>query len=420
MFQTLRNAWKEPDIRKKILMTLLLLLIYRLGSFIPVAGINVEFVKAEMGKYSILGFMDILSGGSTGNWTAFAMGIIPYINASIIMQLLTVALPKLEAMAKEGEEGRKKIAQITRYFTVVLAFVQSIGILVGLGSGAMINPTIWNYILVGLSLTAGTAFVMWLGEKITEYGIGNGMSLLVFIGIISGVPSIIQSAFDLGTQNTSMFYISVAFFIGLVLVIAAVVFIDQGQRRIPVQYAKRVVGRKMYGGQSTHIPMKVNSSGVLPLIFASSLIYFPFLIIDFFQKSDFVLWIKSNLGPSTVPYVIVYAVLIIFFCFFYSMITFNPAEVAKNLQQYGGYILGLRPGKSTAEFLTRVTTRLTFIGGIFLVVLAVLPQLFIGATGGLAGAFGPTSVLIVVSVALESSKQLESQLMMRHYKGFLK
>ena len=423
MFETLKNAWKIEDLRKKILFTLVMLLVYRIGTFIPVPGVDSSYIKAIIEQGGLLGFFDIISGGAFGNFTIFAMSITPYINSSIIMQLLTVAIPKLERLAKEGEEGRKKIAQYTRYFTVILAFVQAFGITYGLArnAGALLQNNIWTYLVVSLTLTAGTAFLMWLGEQITEKGIGNGISLIIFTSIISRAPvAVIQLwnlAFRAKTINPLYLPLIVVFMIAL---IAGVIFIDLGQRRIPVQYSKRVVGRKMYGGQSTHIPMKVNSSGVLPIIFAVSILAVPQTIAQFMSpESGFVQWVQKWFTEEKGLYAAIYALLILFFTYFYTQITFNPVEIADNLKQYGGFVQGIRPGKPTSDYLLRISNRLTLVGAIFLALVAILP---IAATAitKVPMAFGGTAILIIVGVALETSKQLEAQMLMRHYKGFLK
>ncbi|MEA5002830.1 MAG: preprotein translocase subunit SecY [Christensenella sp.] len=417
MFKTIANAWKIPDIRNKILFTLLMLLVYRIGAFIPIPGVNIEFIQSQVGQYEVLGFLNLFSGGSLSNMTIFALGITPYINSSIIMNLLTVAIPKLERMAKD-EDGRKKIASITRYFAVILGLVQAIGIMLGLGAQAVENTQPFTYITIVLCLTAGTALIMWIGERITEKGIGNGISLLIFISIVSGMPGMLRTMLE-GVGNGSINFWLFVLVIGLAfLIVLGITFVDLGERRIPVQYAKRVVGRKMYGGQSTHIPMKVNQSGVMPLIFAITILMLPGMIGQFWPESGFYAWYQAWAGPGTVLYGIVYALLILFFSYFYSQIAFNPVDVSKNLQQNGGFIPGIRPGKPTSDYLAKILSRITLFGAIFLAVVAAVPTFFTFMTG-VASVFGATSVLIMVSVALETTKQLESQMMMRHYKGFL-
>lgn len=420
MIDTLRNAWKIEDIKKKIIFTLAMLLIYRIGSFIPVPFIDSSFIQNLVGQNNLLGLLDIISGGAFGNYTIFAMGITPYINSSIIMQLLQVAIPKLEQLAKEGEEGQKKITQYTRYLTIVLAFVQSAGITYGLANQAMTNRSLWAFFVVAMTLTAGTAFLMWLGEQITENGIGNGISMIIFASIVSKLPIAVISLWNMAFVAQTISPWSLPLIVVFVLaLVTGVVFIDMGQRRIPVQYAKRVVGRKMYGGQSTHIPIKVNSSGVLPIIFAVSLLSLPQTIGFFFPESGFYRFIMAHFSQQSAAYAIVYALLIVFFTFFYTQISFNPIEVANNLRQYGGFVQGIRPGRPTSDYLLRISNRITLVGSLFLAAVAVIPIMVAGFTK-IPMYLQGTSILILVSVALETSQQLESQMLMRHYKGFLK
>ena len=423
MFETFKNAWKIEDLRKKILYTLMMLLVYRVGSFIPVPGVDSSFIKNLIDQGGLLGFFDIMSGGAFGNFTIFALSVTPYINSSIIMQLLTVAIPKLERLSKEGEDGRKKIARYTRYFTVVLAFLQAFGITFGLArsAGALLQNNAWTYIVVSLTLTAGTAFLMWLGEQITDKGIGNGVSLIIFTSIISRAPVSVVKLWNLAFRAKSIhpayLLLMVVFMIALIV---GVIFIDQGERRIPVQYSKRVVGRKMYGGQSTHIPMKVNSSGVLPIIFAVSILAVPQTIAQFMsQDSGFVLWVQKWFTQDKPLYAVLYALLIVFFTYFYTQITFNPVDIADNLKQYGGFVQGIRPGKPTSEYLVRISNRLTLVGAIYLALVAILP-IALTAITKVPMSFGGTAILILVGVALETTKELEAQMLMRHYKGFLK
>ena len=393
-------------------------------AFIPVPFIDASHIKSLVGEGNLLGLLDIITGGAFANYTIFAMGITPYINSSIIMQLLTVAIPKLEQLSKEGEEGQKKITQYTRYLTIGLAFVQSIGITYGLANQAggqiMKYNSAWVYFVVALTLTAGTAFLMWLGEQITEKGIGNGISMIIFASIVSRIPvaavSLWNLAFEVGTISPWSLPFIVIFIVAL---IAGVVFIDMGQRRIPVQYAKRVVGRKVYGGQSTHIPLKVNSSGVLPIIFAVSLLSLPQTIGYFFPDSGFYRFIEAHFSQSSAAYAVTYALLIVFFTFFYSQISFNPIEVANNLKQYGGFVQGIRPGKPTSDYLLRISNRITLVGSLFLAAVAIIP-IAVASITKIPMYLQGTSILILVSVALETSKQLEAQMVMRHYKGFLK
>ena len=425
MFKTFINAFKIKDIRKKILMTLLLIVIYRLGCFIPIPGVNVALLSEAVQSYDILGFLDLLTGSSFSQFTLFAMGISPYITASIILQLLTIAIPSLERLSKE-EDGREKIERITRYTGIGLALVQSIGIFVGLQNSAKpgtsyLASTLPDWMalaVIGICATAGTAILMWLGERITEKGIGNGISMLIFASIVSRVPQTVigwvQQLFT-GVMKAWAFAILLVLIVGM---ITLVVYVDQAQRRIPVQYAKRVVGRKMYGGQSTYLPIKANANGVLPLIFAMTLIQFPGMIAQFWPNSRFYSFYTTYLGASSVVYFLVYALLIIAFGYFYSAITFNPVEMSKNLQQNGGFIPGIRPGKPTGDYLAKISGRLTLFGSLFLAVIAILPTIALHSLGQTT-AFGATSILIMVSVAIETTDQLESHMLMRHYKGFL-
>ncbi len=433
MLSAFRNAFKIPDLRNKILFTLLVIMIYRLGSHIPLPGIDfdqVERLKSEAEQGGIYGLINLFSGGALTNFAIFALGIMPYITSSIIMQLLTVVIPRLEAYAKEGEQGQKKITQYTRYMTVVLALLQSLGIVVTANSGRLFqtasgqgiqdffgaNITPARTFLVVLTLTAGTAMIMWLGELITQRGIGNGMSMLIFASIISRFPS----------ESTQIYAQAKAFKTGAIAalgigIVVAVVLVEQAQRRIPVQYAKRVVGRKLYGGSSTYIPLKVNQAGVIPIIFASSLLYLPVLASTIMQNEGFRAWVERNLASGDHPlYILTYFLLIVFFTYFYTAITFNPVDVADNMKKYGGFIPGIRPGRPTAEYLDHILTRITLPGSAFLASIAVLPFIVQGVWDIRAFPFGGTAVLIVVGVGLETMKQLESQLLMRHYEGFLK
>jgi preprotein translocase subunit SecY len=421
VLQILRNAWKIPDLRKKILYTILMLIIFRFGSFIPVPGMNREALQKLIGAGDTLfGLMDTLTGGAFGNATIFAMGISPYINASIIMQLLTVAIPSLERLAKEGEEGRKVIAQYTRYGAVVLGFIQAAGLYFGL-KGAINEASVFFFIIITLTFTAGTAFLMWLGEQITEKGIGNGISLIIFAGIVSRLPTSATNMYGnylAGELNIFTIVLFVAFALA---VIAAIVVMNQAERRVPVQYAKRVVGRKMYGGQSTHIPIKVTLAGVIPIIFAMSIMAFPSTIIQFVgnpQPGTFLYKFMNFISPQNWFYGVFYFLIIIFFTYFYTAIVFNPVEVANNMKKNGGFVPGIRPGKPTSDYINKVLTRITLVGALFLALIAVLP-IFLSTQVGMSVAFGGTGLLIVVGVALETVKELESQMLMRHYKGFL-
>ena len=418
MFNTIRNAWKIPDLRKKMVFTLLMLVVFRLGSFIPVPGMNTEALASLIESGGLLGFFDVISGGAFKNFAIFAMNITPYINPSIIMQLLTIAIPSLEALAKEGEEGRKKIAQYTRYGTVVLALIQATALSIGL-KGYLLKTDFMSVTLVALSLTAGTAFLMWLGELITEKGVGNGISLIIFAGIVSRIPVGANQIFQLYKAKTASIFEIIGFVILAIIIIMGVVMIQEGQRRIPVQYAKRVVGRKMYGGQSSHIPLKVNQAGVIPVIFAMSIIEFPKQIVGFFPGSGAYAFFNKYFAWGTWLHGILYALLIIGFTYFYTAVTFNPVEVSNNIKKYGGFIPGIRPGKPTSDFIQRSLSRITLVGAIFLALIAILP-IFIMAFTNIKIFFGSTSLLIVVSVAMETVKQIEAQMIMRNYQGFLK
>ncbi len=419
MFEIFKNAWKVKDLRKKILYTLVLLFVYRMGSFIPVPGVNTEFFQNFVGNSDLWSMLDVFNGGALKNFTIFATGITPYITASIVMTLLAVAIPALERLQKQGTEGRKKISQITRYVGLGLAFSQSLGIMLTAGRTSLLNPVWYMFIFIAFIHAAGTAFAMWLGEHITEKGIGNGISLLIFINIISRFPSQIISGIKAVIAGNASGWLIPLIAVGVLALIAAIVLINLGERRVPVQYAKKVVGRKMYGGQSTYIPMRVNNSGVLPLIFAVTIVQFPSLIIRFFfaEKQWAINYVRI-MSTSSWQYAVVIALFIMAFAYFYSTIQFNPIEVSKNIQQYGGFIPGIRPGKPTSSYLARVSNRITFFSALFLAFLAMIPIIITANTAG-ASPIQSTSMLIMVSVGLETAKQLESQMMMRHYKGFL-
>lgn len=435
----LKNAFGTKEIRVKIWATLLLLLVYRIGCFVPVPGLNVSVISQALEQSSAASFLNVISaitGGSLSQGTLFALGIIPFINSFIIMQLLTLIIPKLEEMSKDGEEGRKKITQITRYVAIVLGAIQAIGIAFMWKNyidpiyGMQKNWLAMIYVIV--ILVGGSVMVMWLGERITEYGIGNGTSLIIFVGILSTAGTSLLNAFRTVPTDPNKLWNIFGFLILVVALFAFIVFMDGGERRITVQYAKQVKGNKMYGGQTTFIPIRVNASGVMPIIFASSFIMFPQMIISFIPKlaeSKFGVWWMRNLTTSggtwwgSLIYYIFLVVFIIFFAYFYSMIQFNPEDVSKNIQQYGGFIPGIRPGKPTSDYLKRINNRITLFGAIFLSIICVIPTFLFNVIGkdiGLSSAFSATGLLIVVSVALEFNKSLESQIMMRHYKGFLK
>lgn len=437
MFETLKNAFKTKEIRVKIFLTLALLLVYRIGCYIPLPGINAAKIEeAILGTSAGGDFLSILStmtGGSMQNGTLFALGILPFINAFIIMQLLTLAIPKLERLSKEGELGRKKLTQITRYFAIVLAVVQAIGIIFTWKSYGAIDQIfgdgqaslVMTMISIVILLVAGSTMVMWLGERMTEYGIGNGTSLIIFVGILSSFGVSLAKSFKMVGEQWTYIWNIIGFLIIVFLIFLFIVFTDLSERRVMVQYAKQIKGNKMYGGRSTHIPIRVNSGGVMPIIFASSICMFPQMIMSFWPTSNAYVWYAQHMGSGTWPYYVFLAVFIIFFSYFYSMIQFNPDEIAKNIQQSGGLIMGIRAGKPTADYLRRVNNRIVLVGALFLAVLALVPTFIFQALSdngalGFGSAFSATGLLIVVSVALELNKQLESQIMMRHYKGFLK
>lgn len=425
LLKTLSKAWKIEETRSKLIFTLLMLLIYRIGSNIPVPGIDRAYL-AQMfsGETGLFDLFDLFSGGAFSNFTIFALSITPYITASIIVQLLTVAFPYFERLAKEGAEGRKKMAQITRYMSVVLALIQAIGLTIGLFRKAIINPNAFTMITIIVILTAGSTFLMWLGEEINDKGVGNGISLLIFGGIVARIPTMIRGL-SVKIKGGELSIIAIiAIVIISILIVMVVIEMQQGVRKIPVQYAKRVVGRKMYGGQSTHIPMKVNQAGVIPIIFALSLLQFPLTITYFFPGTKFTDFVTKYLSPSGNPGVWVYAVLnvllIMMFTYFYTIITFNPKEVADQMRANGGFIPGIRPGMATIEYLSRIMSRLCLAGGIFLAAVATLPTIINQFTPLNNLAFGGTSLLIMVGVALDTVQQLENQMLMRNYQGFLK
>ena len=438
MFKTIKNALKTPDVRKRILYTLLLIVIFRLGCYITVPGVNSIVLNQAMGTgEGIAGLIDIISGGAFSRFSIFAMSISPYITASIVIQLLAMIIPALEKLTKEGgEEGRKKINKYTKMLTLVLATVEAIGIFLSYKStGVFINSDFSTASMIVISLVAGTSILMWLGDEITNKGIGNGISVIIFVGIISGLPSFANTLWNLifassGFSTTGLL-MTIGILIGAIILIAGVVFVQQAERRVPVQYSKKVVGRKMVGAQSTHIPLKLAMAGVMPIIFASSFLTFPAMIIQIFvsdiaTKTGFLAGLykfsiatsSSSVGIGyTIANALVYLILIMAFTFFYTYATFNPAEVSNNIKKNGGFIPGIRAGKPTTEYLSSIISKLTWFGGLFLAIIAILPMLLRFTSLNIA--FGGTSILIVVGVALETVQQLESQLVMRHYKGFL-
>ncbi len=427
-----QNIPKIPELRKRIIITFLLLAVYRVGVHVPTPGIDGTALAAFFAQHKegMLGLMDMFSGGALQNLSVFALGIMPYISASIILQLLTVVVPYLEKLKKEGEAGRKKITQYTRYGTVLLSVIQGFGISVGLekmtgpaGSPVVLTPG-WGFRLMTIiTLTAGTAFLMWLGEQITERGIGNGISMIIFAGIVARLPAATVNTIRL-MQTGEMGPVTILFILALmIVVVACIIYMERAQRRIPVQYPKRVVGRKMYGGQSTHLPLKINTAGVIPPIFASSILMFPLTVVNFIPKNvlesyPLIEAIIQQLNPGQMAYNVVYVAFIIFFCFFYTAVTFNPVDVADNMKKQGGFVPGIRPGKKTAEYIDWVLTRITFIGALYIAAVCVLPTILIHKFN-MPFYFGGTALLIVVGVALDTVGQMESHLLVRHYDGFL-
>ncbi|MBI5213389.1 MAG: preprotein translocase subunit SecY [Nitrospirae bacterium] len=421
---SIRNIFRIPELKIRILFTLSLLIVYRIGAHVPTPGINGEALSkflVEKGG-ALMGFFDMFSGGALSRVTIFALGIMPYISASIIFQLLTVVIPALGKIAKEGDAGRKKITRYTRYATVVIAAIQSLGIAIGIEGmqgGQFIQNPGWSFrLLTMITLTSGTAFLMWLGEQITERGIGNGISLIIFAGIVARFPNAIVSTFNLvRAGELSIFF--VFFLVAMMfLVVGGIIFIERGQRKIPVQYARRIVGKKMFGGQTTHLPLKVNTSGVIPPIFASSIIMFPATIAGFIAI-PWVQGIAKQLSPGTAMYTVMYVGMIFFFSYFYTAVIFNPVDIAENLQKHGGFIPGIRPGQKTSEYIYRVLTRLTFVGAVYLSVVCIMPELLIKKFN-VPFYFGGTSLLIAVGVALDTVSQIESHMVTRSYEGFLK
>ncbi len=424
IINSFQNIFKIVELKNRVLFTFALLAVYRIGAHIPTPGINGE----ELSKFlteqggALMSFFDMFTGGALSRVTIFALGIMPYISASIILQLLTVVIPALGRLAKEGERGRKKITQYTRYGTVVISAIQSFGISVGIegmGQGAFVQSPGWSFrLMTMITLTSGTAFIMWLGEQITERGIGNGISLIIFAGIVAMFPSAVIDTIRLVKIGELNLFLLIALVIVMIVVVGIIVFVERGQRKIPIQYAKRVVGRKVYGGQSTHLPLKVNTAGVIPLIFASSVIMFPATIASFIAI-PWVQAIAGQLAPGTLFYTLIYVGMIFFFCYFYTAIIFNPVDIADNLKKYGGFIPGIRPGQRTSEYIYRVLARITFGGAVYLSVVAILPDIFSGYFN-VPFYFGGTSLLIVVGVALDTVSQIESHLITRSYEGFLK
>jgi preprotein translocase subunit SecY len=430
MFNTLSNIMKVEDLRRRIIFTLVVLIVYRIGAFIPVPNINAAMLNAtDQQGTDVFGLLNTFSGGALFKFSIFAMGIMPYITSSIIVQLLSMdVIPRFAQWAKEGDVGRKKLAQITRYGTVILGLIQAFGLSIGFNnmySGLVINPNFTTFALIAIVLTAGTSFLMWLGEQITEHGIGNGISIIIFAGIIAGITTNIRLVYETLFVNAGdALFLNIVkvvlIIVAIIFIIAGVIFVQQGIRKIPVQYAKRVVGRKMYGGQSTHIPLKVNAAGVIPVIFALSLLMFPSTIAQFWSNNIVAKWIINNLVYTAPLGMVFYVILIIGFTYFYTFVQINPVQMADQMKKNGGYIPGIRPGKTTQVYLTRVMTRITLSGALFLAAISILPMIF-GSLAGLPKSvqIGGTSLLIVIGVGLETMKQIEGQLIKRHYKGFI-
>jgi len=424
-----QNITKIPELRNRILFTLAMLFVYRIGVYVPTPGIDgnalASFFEAQAKGGSLLGLIDMFSGGALSRLSILALGIMPYISASIILQLLTVVIPALERLSKEGEAGRKKITQYTRYGTVLLSVIQGMGIAYGLESmkspvGDLIVPHPgWGFrLMTVITLTAGTAFLMWLGERISENGIGNGISLIIFAGIVANLPTAVYKTVQMVRTGEMSIFVLLILGVMMVAVVGAIIFMERGHRKIPVQYAKRVVGRKIYGGSSTHLPLRVNTAGVIPPIFASSLLMFPATIANFIEQ-PWAQTIAGLLSPGRIVYNIMYVIMIIFFCYFYTAVQFNPVDVADNMKKYGGFIPGIRPGKRTADYIDKVLTRITLGGALYLSAVCVLPTILIGKFN-VPFFFGGTALLIVVGVALDTMTQVESHMLTRHYDGFLK
>ncbi|RXT04486.1 preprotein translocase subunit SecY [Ammoniphilus sp. CFH 90114] len=430
MFQAISQIMRVGDLRRKILFTLLMLVVYRIGVHIPVPNMNVSLLEAFGEQNQIFGFLNTFSGGALQNFSIFAMGIMPYITASIIMQLLSMdVVPKFTEWAKEGDSGRRKIAQFTRYGTIILGFIQAMGLSIGFNNlypGLVQAPSVTTYLMIALTLTAGTAFLMWLGEQITEYGIGNGISIIISAGIIASIPDGVRAIYAAEFYNAGdalflhILKLAVIFAL-LIAIIVGVIFVQQGIRKIPVQYAKKVVGRRSYGGTSTHIPLKVNAAGVMPVIFAISLIMFPPTIANFWAGNTVADWIVTNFNYTAPLGMILYVALIIGFTYFYTFVQINPIQMADNMKNNGGYIPGIRPGKSTVNYLTRTLNRLTLVGAVFLALISILP-VFFTALSNLPQSvqIGGTSLLIVIGVVLDTMKQIDSQLIKRQYQGFIR
>jgi preprotein translocase subunit SecY len=419
LLDSVRDAFRLPDLKRRILFTIGVLFLFRLGAHIPTPGIDPDAMAQLFEGGGILGFLDIFAGGALRRFSIFALGVAPYINSSIVMQLLVVVIPALEKIQKEGEEGRKKIVQITRWGTIFFALIQAVGLTFWIGRVGIFSGTLFDGIVVVVTVTTGAVAVMWLGEELSDHGIGNGISLLIFAGIVARIPEAMVRTWKMMTMGEVNAFVMILALLLILVVVAGCIMLQEGQRRLPVQYAKRVVGNKMYGGQSTFIPLRVNQAGVIPIIFASSVLMFPYTIARFFS-GDIAAFMQRILAPGSILYMILYVALIIFFSYFYTAVVFNPADIANNMKKYGGFILGIRPGRPTSDFIERVMSRITLGGSIFLAVIALIPTLMTQIMGITSFYFGGTAVLIVVGVALDTVHQIEGQLLMRHYEGILK
>ena len=418
MFSALANIYKIPELRQKVIFTLIMFAVFRLGTHIPVPGVDPSAIEQLFATGNLFGLLDLFSGGAFSKFSIFAMSITPYINASIIMQLLTVVIPTLEQWSKEGQEGHKKTTKVTRYLTVALAFFQAVGMSIGLKQ-AILNPNPVSILIIAITLTGGTIFLMWIGEQITANGVGNGISLIIFAGIVAALPKNLGTIYSYLQAGTISYFNAFVFAVIALLMIVFVIYIQEGNRRVPISYAKRVVGKKTYGGSSSHIPLKVNHAGVIPIIFASSVLMFPVTVAQFIEV-PWVTTLAVYFAWGTPLKTSIYALLIIFFTYFYTAVTVKISDMAENLKKYGGFIPGIRPGKPTEEYLDTVMTRITLAGAFFLAFIAVLPNLVAGATHIEGVYFGGTALLIVVGVALNTMKQIESMVVMRHYQGFMK
>lgn len=420
MIEGFRDAFRLPDLKRRILFVIGALFIYRLGAHIPTPGVNPEAMQSLFSQTDVLGFLDLFAGGALRRFSVFALGVAPYINSSIVMQLLVVIFPALEKLQKEGEAGKKKIAQYTRYGTILFAIIQAIGMTSWLRSSGIVADGTMPWITAILTVTTGSVVVMWLGEVMSDHGIGNGVSLLIFAGIVARLPEAVVQTLGMVTRGEMNIIILLLALVIMIFVIAGCVMLQEGQRRLPVQYAKRMVGNKMYGGQSTFIPLRVNTSGVIPIIFASSILLFPGTIASYFPENSFARGVQWAFSPTSPVYMVLYVLMIIFFSYFYTAVVFNPSELSNNLKKSGGFILGIRPGSPTTTFIEKIVNRITLGGAVALAIVALVPTFMTSVMNISTFYFGGTAVLIVVGVALDTIHQIEGQLLMRHYDGILK